>query len=810
MSTETRESEDSSAVTQLSDQVIARVPKERDQPRHEDYHSAAAGRGALWSSLKELKAHTGLIEGAKLLARVNQQEGFDCPGCAWPDPPQNERSAFEFCENGVKAVAAEGTQRRVSPAFFSERSIPSLRAESDHWLEAQGRLTHPMYKPSGRDHYERISWSKAFEKLGSRLAKLDDPNKAVFYTSGRTSNEAAFLYQLFARRLGTNNLPDCSNMCHESSGRGLGETIGIGKGTVQLKDFELSDCILVIGQNPGTNHPRMLTALESAAKRGCQIISVNPLRERGLERFAHPQKPLALLGRSTSISTHYLQVQINGDVALLKGMMKTLLELDESVPGEWIDHDFVRQHTVGFDEFKTSLEAVNWSDIVSSSGLAESQIREAAEVYGRAKASIACWAMGLTQHQNGVENIREVVNLLLLKGNIGRPGAGACPVRGHSNVQGDRTVGIVERPSEAFSSALEERFHFSTPREHGFDVVNTIHAMNRGEVEVFMAMGGNFLSATPDTDYTANGLSRVGLTVHVSTKLNRSHLITGDEALILPCLGRTEQDHQTSGLQFVTVEDSMSVVHRSQGRRRPASDELLSEPAIVCRLALATWPEKKVAEGQEGGDSISWIEYERDYSKIRREIEAVIPGFRGVGAEDEASYEVRSKEGFVLPNSARERKWKVLGGNHARFTIQEIPKDPRQENQFLMMTVRSHDQYNTTIYGWDDRYRGIYGARQVIMMNPDDMKAQSVSEGEAVCIKSHFEGEQRQVVGFKVIPQSIPRGCVATYFPEANPLVPARQTARLSNTPSSKSVLVTIHKLKKAPRLMEGSDVDTP
>ncbi len=770
--------------------VIARVPKEEASPIHKEYAAPAAGRGALWSSLKELRTHTGLIEGAKLLAKVNQEGGFDCPGCAWPDPPRGERTAFEFCENGVKAVAAEGTKKRVNRDLFAQYTLGQLRAQSDYWLEAQGRLTEPMFKPKDSERYQPITWSRAFERLGSRLASLDDPNRAVFYTSGRTSNEAAFLYQLLARRLGTNNLPDCSNMCHESSGRGLGETIGSGKGTVQLSDFEEADCILVIGQNPGTNHPRMLSALESAAKNGCQIISVNPLRERGLESFAHPQNPLALLGRSTSISTHYLQVQINGDVALLKGIMKALLELEDSAPGEWLDHEFIKEHTTGYQDFKRQLDTVKWSEVTEHSGISESKIREVAEVYGRAKASIACWAMGLTQHQNGVENIREVVNLLLMKGNIGRPGAGACPVRGHSNVQGDRTVGIVERPSEALLKSIESHFNFKPPRDHGHDVVNSIHAMNRGNVDVFMAMGGNFLSATPDTDYTASGLSKVGLTVHVSTKLNRSHLVTGEEALIFPCLGRTERDEQESGPQFVTVEDSMSVVHRSQGRRQPASEYLLSEPAIVCRLAQAIWPHP------EEETPLNWKSYEQNYAYIRAEIEAVIPGFRDHEGGEEGSYEHRSKHGFILPNGARDRRWNVLGGDRARFTLQEIPPDPRSNDQLLMMTVRSHDQYNTTIYGWDDRYRGIYGARQVVMMCPEDMAKRDLSEGDEVRIISHFEGETRQVTGFKVVQQSIPRGCIATYFPEANPLVPARHTARVSNTPASKSVVVTVSQLQ--------------
>lgn len=753
--------------------AIARTPTELSSLKIKAYQAPSAGRGALWSSLKELKKHTGLLQGAQLLARVNQEGGFDCPGCAWPDP-QDHRSAFEFCENGVKAVAAEGTTRRIKASFFQEHSIQSLSQRSDHWLELQGRLTHPMYQPEGATHYHAITWEDAFQKIATKLKDLPSPQRAIFYTSGRTSNEAAFLYQLLARRLGTNNLPDCSNMCHESSGRGLMETIGTGKGTVQLSDFEQAECILVLGQNPGTNHPRMLSSLEAASKRGCQIISINPLRERGLERFAHPQNPLALLGRSTSISTLYLQVKINGDVALIKGIMKALFDLEEQ-HGNVIDWNFIKEHTSGFTAFKTTLDQCTWSAIVDSSGIAEAEIRKVAHIYARSNASIACWAMGLTQHVNGVDNIQEVVNLLLLKGNIGKPGAGACPVRGHSNVQGDRTVGIIERPSETFCQALEARFAFKVPREHGFDVVHAIEAMHRGDADVFIGMGGNFVSATPDTDFTAHALQRCALTVHVSTKLNRSHLITGREAIILPCLGRTERDIRNSGEQFVTVEDSMSVVHRSQGRKEPASTDLISEVAIVCGLAHTLW----------GSTELNWQAYAEDYSLIRKEIETCIPGF--------SDYEERSKKGFILPNGARQRQWNVEGSK-AHFTIHEIPQHLLEPDQLMMMTVRSHDQYNTTIYGWDDRYRGIYGARRVIMMCPADMAQRGLQEGEEVMIHSHFEGETRTVEGFKVVTQSLPRGCVATYFPEANPLVPIQLKARKSNTPASKSIVVTVEK----------------
>ena len=750
---------------------IARLPMPSSTPVIHEYTGAAAGFGALKSTIKELTKHSGIVEGSKLLLRMNQEGGFDCPGCAWPEP--QKRSTFEFCENGAKAVAAEATKKRVTPDFFARWSVEALRAQSDYWLEAQGRLTHPMWLPAGGTHYQAIEWDELFKRLGNTLSTLDHPNRAIFYTSGRTSNEAAFLYQLFARQLGTNNLPDCSNMCHESSGRGLGETIGIGKGTVQLDDFEHADCILVIGQNPGTNHPRMLTALEDAAQRGCKIITINPLRERGLERFAHPQRPLALLGQSTAISSHYLQVKINGDIAALQGIMKCLIERDSKIPT--LDHSFIKEHTTGFTALKEHLSSLKWTEIEAGSGLTRSELSEVADVYAKSSASIVCWAMGLTQHENGVDNIKEVVNLLLLKGNIGKRGAGACPVRGHSNVQGDRTVGIVERPSVTLLKAIEERFQFQPPKEHGYDVVSAIHAMNQGQVDVFFAMGGNFLSATPDTDYTASGLQQCAITAHVSTKLNRSHLITGKEAFILPCLGRTELDIQESGPQFVTVENSMSVVSRSMGKRTPASSHLLSEPAIVSRLAQTTFGEKV--------DLPDWAKYETNYSFIRSDIEAVIPGF--------SDYERRSEKSFILPNGPRERRW-TLEGSKARFTIQQIPHHVLEPDQLLMMTLRSHDQYNTTIYGWDDRYRGIYGSRHILMMHPDDITARGFNDGDIVQITSHFEEETRVVNGFSLVAQSIPRGCAASYFPEANPLIPARKVARGSNTPSSKSVVISI------------------
>jgi len=740
------------------------------------YTPAAGGMGAVTSVLREAQRHTGLIKGTKLLTQMNQSEGFDCPGCAWPDPPAHERTAFEFCENGAKAVIAEGTKARVTPDFFAKWPIETLIDQSDHWLEAQGRLTHPMIREAGATHYTPISWSDAFAAIGQELNALSSPDEAVFYTSGRTSNEAAFLYQAFVRNYGTNNMPDCSNMCHESSGRGLGDTIGIGKGTVSLQDFDEAETIFVIGQNPGTNHPRMLSALERAKERGCRIVSVNPLRERGLEAFAHPQKPLALLGKKTQISDLYLQVRINGDVALLKGIMKIMMDREAAAPGTVLDHDFIATHTTGLEAFTEALSEVTWTEITEQSGLSREDIEAAADIYCTAKSAIVCWAMGLTQHRNGVGNIQEVVNLLLLRGNIGRPGAGACPVRGHSNVQGDRTMGIVERPSEAFLDQLQKAMGFEPHREHGMDTVEAIHAMGEGKAKIFFAMGGNFVAATPDTAYTEAALQRCQLTVQVSTKLNRSHLVTGTRAIILPCLGRSEIDQQSTGPQFVTCENSMSIVTRSQGRNTPASDTLMSEPAIAAHLAHHTLGERS---------PVDWLSLVEDYGRIRDVIAQVVPGF------DDYNAKVLDPSGFVLPNSARSREWRTQSGK-AEFTVHPIPHIPLTADQYLMATVRSHDQYNTTIYGLDDRYRGIYGERRVVMMNPEDITDAGLAEGQIVHLTSHFEDGERHAPYFVVVKQDVPRRCVFTYFPEANPLVPAKSVARLSNTPTSKSVIISM------------------
>jgi molybdopterin-dependent oxidoreductase alpha subunit len=742
------------------------------------FRGAAGGVGAITSALNHAITEMGVIRSARALLRINQPGGFDCPGCAWPDPDPAHRPMMEFCENGAKAIADEATTKRITPSFFAQWSIPALLEQSEHWLGKQGRLTEPMWRPPGADHLQPITWDAAFTLLADALKAMPSPDAAAFYTSGRTSNEAAFLYQLFARALGTNNLPDCSNMCHESSGFGMKQAVGVGKGTVTLADFDLADCILIIGQNPGTNHPRMLTTLQAAARRGCAIISVNPLREPALLKFKHPQEVLGLLGSGTSISTHYLQPKINGDVALLKGLMKHLLALDAARPGQALDLAFLSAHTEGLDALRDDLHATPWEDIEHSAGLTRAEIEDTAEVLARSERVIACWAMGLTQHVNGVANVQSVVNLLLLMGQLGKPGAGLCPVRGHSNVQGDRTMGIWERPEDAFLDRLQAVFGFDPPRHHGLDVVATIEAMARGEVEVFLGMGGNFLSASPDTAYTDAALRRCKLTAHVATKLNRSHLVTGEQGLILPCLGRAERDLQAGAPQCVTVEDSMGVVHTSQGRLPPASDKLLSEPVIVARLALATL-------GDRAG--IDWAHLVADYDRIRDLIEQVIPGFEQFNAR------VRAPGGFSLPNAVRDHLRFDVPGGKALLTVHPIPPTPDLgPHEYVMMTIRSHDQYNTTIYGLDDRYRGVIGERRVLLISPADMDAAGWARGQRVDVSSHYDGEARQLTQVIVTPLALPRRCVAMYFPEANALVPLSHRAVGSRTPASKSVVVRV------------------
>ncbi len=740
----------------------------------DDQQKAAGGLEAVVSALGHARREMGVWRGLKTLPLINQHRGFDCPGCAWPDP--ESRGRVEFCENGAKAVAHEATDRRLTAAFFRQWSIPALLERSDLWLEQQGRLTQPLIKLPDSDFYVPISWEDAFGRIANVLNGLDSPDRAAFYTSGRTSNEAAFLYQLFVRQFGTNNLPDCSNMCHESSGTGLGEAIGVGKGTVSLEDFEHCDLILVIGQNPGSNHARMLSTLQAAKRRGARIISINPLRERGLVRFAHPQEPMGLLGRSTSISDLYLQVRVGGDVALLKGIMLEILEAERALPGRVLDWDFIRRHTSGFEAFLEDLQSEDPDELAQQSGVSREQMSEAAALLVDAKRTIACWAMGITQHENGVANVQEIMNLLLLRGNIGRPGAGPCPVRGHSNVQGDRTMGIVEKPPAAFLDRLAREFEFEPPREHGFDTLATIHALRSGEVRVLIAMGGNFAVATPDSEFTAEALRRCDLTVQVSTKLNRSHLVCGREAIVLPCLGRTEADVRAGGPQFVSVENSMSVVHKSEGRLPPASPELRSEPAIVAGLAQAVL----------GGRSrVPWEELVADYDRIRDRIERVVAGF------EDFNRRVRQPGGFVLPSGACSRRFETPDGR-AHFTVHRLPELELDPGRLRLTTIRSHDQFNTTVYSLDDRYRGILGDRRVVLMNPEDVAERGFDAGQRVDLTSHYRGQTRSVKGFRIVPHDIPRGCAAAYFPEANPLVPIHSAAADSNTPAYKSIEISV------------------
>lgn len=754
----------------------AEPPETPDNLEIEPPKDRAAGLSSIRSTFAHMhqQGHS-MPSSMRVLARVNQKDGFDCPGCAWPDP--DDRAALtEFCENGAKAVAWETTKRRLDWQFFQRYSIDELARKSDYWLGQQGRLTVPLMLRPGSRFYEPIEYEEAFERIAKTLRALDSPNQALFYTSGRTSNEAAFLYQLFVRAFGTNNLPDCSNMCHESSGVGLGETVGIGKGSVTLEDIHEADTIIIMGQNPGTNHPRMLTALQKAKANGARIIAVNPLPEAGLMRFSNPKKPMEILGTSTQIADLFLQLQINGDVALLKALMCLLLEAENASPGEVLDNHFIQRHTEGFESLRAHLAGQDIGTLIASCGVPREQLDQAIGIILRSRKTIVCWAMGLTQHKNGVGNVREIVNFLLLRGSIGKPGAGTCPVRGHSNVQGDRTMGIHDRPPKALLDRIQEVFGFDPPRDDGFNTVEAIHAMLDGRARVFFAMGGNFLQATPDTERSAKALQNCEMLVHVSTKLNRGHLVSGGWSIILPCLARSETDHQAYGEQFVTVENSMGVVHSSRGSLKPAHPELHSEAAIVARIA------EKVL-GPE--TPISWCWLVENYDRIRDLIDKTIPGF------EDFNTRVREPGGFHLYNSARERKFNTRSGK-AQFTINAAPDLAIPDDTFRMMTLRSHDQYNTTVYGQDDRYRGIKGGRRVVLMNEGDMQDAGIAPQSLVDLENNFGGERRVARRFAAIPYPIPRRCVGTYFPEANVLVPLDKFAAGSFTPASKDVIVRI------------------
>jgi molybdopterin-dependent oxidoreductase alpha subunit len=774
--------------------------RDDDAPiRH--YDKPAGGWDALKSSWQALRQQDAVLRGPGTLLRTNQPTGFDCPGCAWPD--RNPHSTFEFCENGVKAVANESTSKRVTAGFFAEHSVAWLAEQSDEFLEAQGRLTEPMAYDPTSDRYVPIRWDATFARIAEALNALDSPDEAIFYTSGRTSNEAAFLYQLFIRAYGTNNLPDCSNMCHEPSGVAMNEQIGSGKGSVTLDDFELADAIFVFGQNPGTNHPRMLGELRRAAKRGCRIVVFNPLRERGLERFTDPQSPAEMLsGGSTAIASHYFQPKIGGDLAVATGIAKILVErADSQSDPHTLDVAFIAANTHGYDSFADGVRDADWVDIERESGLTRAQLEQAAQVYLDSNATILCWGMGITQHRRSVATIQMLTNLLLMRGNIGKPGAGPCPVRGHSNVQGDRTMGIYEKPSPAFLARLGAEFGFEPPQAHGFDTIAAIEAMRDGQGKAFFAMGGNFAAATPDSDVVHAALRNCALTVQVSTKLNRSHVVHGKAALILPCLGRTEIDVQAGGPQAVTVEDSMSMVHLSSGMNAPASGYLLSEPAIVARLAAATLPHS----------TIPWLSMIEDYDRIRERIAKVIPGFEDFNAR------VRHPGGFHLRHPARDRVFPTTLGK-ARFfahplvdrasvggasapnrQLQDSPEiiaaHPSGLKPLLqLMTIRSHDQYNTTVYSSNDRYRGVHGLRRVCFISRDDLDALGFKDGDTVDLVSVWDDGERFARDFRLVEYDIPAGCLASYFPETNALVPLGNHAERARTPASKSIPVYLRR----------------
>ncbi|MFD6418297.1 FdhF/YdeP family oxidoreductase [Streptomyces sp. NPDC060194] len=736
----------------------------------------AAGVPAVAHALSYSLAETSPRRTALNLLDLNQVKGFDCPGCAWPDPAPGDRSRNEYCENGAKHANDDATTRRITPEFFARHPVSALGAASDRWLNQQGRLTHPMVKRPGSDHYEPISWHDALGLLADELNGLDTPDEAVFYTSGRAGNEPAFVLQLLARALGTNNLPDCSNMCHESSGTALKETLGIGKGDVSLPDLHHADLILTLGQNPGSNHPRMLTALEEAKRRGAEIVAVNPLPEAGLIRFKNPQKPRGVVGRGTNIADQFLQIRLGGDLALFQALNLLLLEAEEAAPGTVVHRGFVEDRTEGFDAFAAHLrETVRWPDVLAATGLARSQIEELRDRVLASERIVVCWAMGLTQQKHAVPTIREVVNFLLMRGNIGRPGTGVCPVRGHSNVQGDRTMGIWEQMPQHFLDALGREFHFKPPSAHGLDSVNAIHAMAAGRIKVFVGLAGNFVRAAPDSDVTADAMRRCRLTVHISTKLNRSHTVCGDTALILPTLGRSERDRQSGGDQFITVEDSMSQVHASSGSREPASKHLLSEVAILSRLARRTLGDRV---------DVPWEDFEEDYGHIRDRIARVVPGFRNFNAR------VAKPGGFGLPNPVNDGVFPTESGK-ARFTRNDFEMLRAPAGHLLLQTLRSHDQWNTVPYTTNDRYRGIHGSRRIVLVHPADLRELGYDDGSVVDVVSVWrDGTERRAADFRLVPYSTPRGCAAAYYPEANVLVPLGSVADRSNTPTSKGIVV--------------------
>jgi molybdopterin-dependent oxidoreductase alpha subunit len=768
------------------------TPDQDIDERHIEVHGqkhAAAGVTAVPVAMKRALTQMGPTRTARTLLKLNQVDGFDCMSCAWPDPDPDHRHTAEFCENGAKAVAEEATKARVDPGFFASHSLEELEQRTDYWLGKQGRITEPMVLREGATHYTPISWDDAFALVGERLRGLDSPDEAIFYTSGRASNESAFTYQLFARAYGTNNMPDCSNMCHESTSIALQQVIGIGKASVTMQDVYDAKLIVIMGQNPGTNHPRMLTALEKAKKNGAKILAVNPLEEAGFGRFRNPQTPRGVSGVGTELADLHLPVRINGDLALLQAIGSLLLE--------WgcVDHDFVERHTVGFEGWAQHVRAVDWAAVERATDLSREQIEEAAAMFRDSPATVICWAMGITQHRNAVATIKEICNVAFLQGNIGRPGAGLFPVRGHSNVQGDRTMGIWERPPAHFLDAIEKEFGFDPPREHGLDTVNAIRALRDGDARVFIALGGNFVAAAPDTNVTEEAMRNAELTVQVSTKLNRSHVVHGRTALILPTLGRTEKDRTGGRTQRITVEDSVCAVHASQGPLEPAGPQLRSEVDIVCSMASATLGERH---------GLTWQAFRSDYTEIRKRIAHVVPG---CDAYDE---KVDRPGGFQLPHPPRDTRTFNTEPGKAIFSVSPIDVLHVPEGRLLMQTLRSHDQFNTTIYGLDDRYRGVSGGRRVVFVHPEDIVALGLHPDQYVDLVSEWtDGSERSAPAFRVVPYDQPRGCAAAYYPETNPLVPLDSTAEESNCPTSKAVIVRLEPAAEGPAGVSGSEVSS-
>jgi molybdopterin-dependent oxidoreductase alpha subunit len=767
-------------MSKIIEQPSAENPEELLDLKLSEPKKWAAGIPAVYEAGKDVLEEDGFMRGMKGLFHMNKKGGFDCSSCAWPDPDDDRSPIAEYCENGAKALAEEATTKKLTPEFFAQNSVAELAKLNDHDIGKKGRIAQPVYLPKGGTHYRAISWDDAFKKIAGHLNSLDSPDEAAFYTSGRTSNEASFVYQLFVREYGTNNMPDCSNMCHESSGVALGDVIGIGKGTVTLNDFYETDVIIIMGQNPGTNHPRMLSALEKAKKNGSKIIAINPLKEAGLMAFKNPQTVPGFLGMSTQLADLYLQIKINGDMALLKAIEKLLYDTDQEMPGTVFDHEFIKKNTVCYKEFIDDLVSSDPEELAKEAGVPFSQVKEAADMLKHKSRIIICWAMGITQHINGVDTIKEIANLILLKGSIGKPGAGLCPVRGHSNVQGNRTMLIYDKPYKKQLDKMKEVFGFEPPREHGYDVVESIKAMHEGKLKVFFAMGGNFLSSTPDTTFTAEALRKMKLTVNVSTKLNRGHLVTGEESLILPTLARSDKDIVNGEAQFISCENSMGVVQMSKGVLDPISSEFMSETKIVCELAKATLGARTVVE---------WDKYANNYDEVRNIIEKVIPGF------EDYNKRVRQPGGFYLPNGPRIGKFETeKHGSKAIFSISKPIKHKLAGDEYMMTTIRSHDQFNTTIYGLEDRYRGVHNERRVIFMNEKDIELASLKPGDKVDLFNYHGGVERVARLFVVVPYNIPERNTAAYYPETNVLVPIDSVAEKSNTPTSKLVIIKIKK----------------